>query len=114
MEVRRKSKERTNDLINFMVDCIDMGEDKSEDEGFIESKFEKDQSFSNDKGLCGGLGLMATTPQPSLSPSSPRAWPSIPTFSRTYRGRWTKSLRTTAEPLMGQNSINLICFAFQN
>ena len=49
MEARRKSKERRNDMIDFMLDCID-GE-KSEDEGFIESKdqFHKDQAFSHDR-----------------------------------------------------------------
>ena len=38
MEARRKSKERRNDMIDFMLDCIDTGEENSEDVSFIESK----------------------------------------------------------------------------
>ena len=37
-EARRKSKERRNDMIDFMLDCIDTGEENSEDVSFIESK----------------------------------------------------------------------------
>ena len=51
LEARRKSKERRNDLIDLMLDCLDKAEEQSEDEGFAESKeqFDRDQKFSHNK-----------------------------------------------------------------
>ena len=51
LEARRKSKERRNDLIDLMLDCLDKVEEQSKDEGFAESKeqFDRDQKYSHNK-----------------------------------------------------------------